>query len=89
MGGGGFQMPQTGQFICSRPCFHPQSSFISPDFTVTLYTQLVCDEDDPVSDVTDVAAAVIERVFRAACNYGGISCNKDIGSPRLMEMIGW
>lgn len=45
-----------GQFICTRPYFHPQSPFISSDLAVTIHTQLVCDEDDPVSDVTDVVA---------------------------------
>lgn len=51
-----FRIPQKGQFICTRPYFHPQSPFISSDLTVTRHTQLVCDEDDPVSDVTDVVA---------------------------------
>lgn len=54
------RIPQKGQFICTRPYFHPQSPFISSDLAVTLHTQLVCDEDDPVSDVTDVVARVRE-----------------------------
>lgn len=52
--GEAFGVPQKGQFICTRPYFHPQSPFISSDLAVTLRTQLVCNKDDPVSDVTDV-----------------------------------